>query len=344
MSVPDTRRAQIVPGARPARANDAWLRWDRVISRDFVHRRALAEVWVADTAQVGVDEFLVATQLPRAHTLWSDRGTVYHDPLFTIEIGRQACLALSHLYYRVPLDWQFISRTINLRVLELAAYVDDQASPPEAVLRVRFTGKWERDELLRGMSMEGELVIGGLQAASIHGDLAFFPREEYEQLRRHVRERKPLAGARRRIVPHPLDPRRVGRLLEANVAIESGRAPQATAGESRFVAVIDERNPCHFDHPQDHVPGAMLMEIYRQSAIATATDGDIDAAPGAVFTGCAVELSEFAELDAPVECSAVVIERSGDGRAQIALQLHQFDTQIGAARVELTFVPARDRR
>ncbi len=323
------------------------MRWDRTISRELVHRRALAEVWIADTAQTGVDEFLIATQLPRAHTLWSDRRNAYHDPLIAIEIGRQACLALPHLYYRVPLDWQFISRKINLRVTELAALIDDEVSPPEGVLRARFTNRWERDGALRGMHMEGELVIGGLHAAAMHGDLAFFPPEEYRRLREHVRAHKPLAGARRRIVTHPLDPARVGRLLEANVAIEGSRRTDLTPGESRFLAVIDEKHPAHFDHPQDHIPGAMLLEVYRQTAIATATGEGAAVAQRAVLTGCAVELSEFAELDAPLECAGTVIERDGDGpmgRAQLALQMYQFDTQIGAARMELTFVPARDER
>ncbi len=328
----------------PRRTKDRLLRWERSISRTLVHRRALAEVWIADTAQTGVDEFLIATQLPRAHTLWSDRGNAYHDPLITVEIARQACLALPHLYYQVPQDWHFISRRITLRVLDLAAYKDNDESPPEGIMRTRFTDRFERDGTLAGMSMEAELAIEGSPAAAIRGDLAFFPREDYAQLRAHVRGRKPIGSARMRIVHHPLDPERVGRRIPANVLIEDSLAPGGAPGESRFLAVIDPTHPCHFDHPQDHVPGAMIMEIYRQAAVASATRDGSAPAQRAVFTGCDVELSDFAELDAPLECSARVIARSDDGRTQLALQLEQLDAQIGAARVELTFVPPGDER
>lgn len=344
MSVPDTRAAATAPAIGPTRAKDSLLRRDRPVSRELVHRRALAEVWITDTTQTGVDEFLIATQLPRAHTLWSDRGNGYHDPLITVEIARQACLVLGHLYYKVPRGWQFISRTIRLRVLDLAPYRDNCESPPEGLMRVRFTNHWEKEGELRGMSMEADFAIGPVQAATIQGDLAFFPREDYERLRAHVRGRKPLQGARMRIVRHPLDPERVGRRLPANVAIEESTAAAGAPGESRYVAVIDERHPSHFDHPQDHVPGAMIMEIYRQAAVATATRDGFASAPGAVFTGCEVELSDFAELDAPLECSAHVIGRSEQARTQLALQLHQLGTQIGGARVELAFVRPADER
>jgi len=259
-------------------------------------------------------------------------------------MARQACLALPHLYYKVPHGWQFISRTIRLRMLDLAAYIDNRESPPEGLMRVRFTNRWEREGELRGMSMEADFAIGSCQAATIHGDLAFFPREDYERLRAQVRGHKPLPGARMRIVRRPLDPVRVGRLLPGNVAIEDSSAAGGAPGESRYVAVIDERHPCFFDHPQDHVPGAMIMEIYRQAAVATATRDGSAPAQGAVFTGCEVQLSDFAELDAPLECSAQVIGRDEEGRVQLALQLHQLDTQIGAARVELTFVPPANER
>src|SRR5271154_4854650 len=68
---------------------NSWLRFDRNVSRELVHRTALAEVLITDTVQVADDEFLLGTQLPRAHILWSDRRYRYHDPLITVEVCRQ---------------------------------------------------------------------------------------------------------------------------------------------------------------------------------------------------------------------------------------------------------------
>ena len=58
-----------------------------------------------------------------------------------------------------------------------------------------------------------------------------------------------------------------------------------------------------------------------------------------------MQLSDFAELEAPVECTARVTGEPEDGRVGIALAMHQLDSPIGDARVELDFVslfvPAR---
>ena len=86
---------------------------------------------IADTVQVADDDFLVGTQLPRAHSLWCDRGYPYHDPLISIEIARQACIAIPQRYYGVQSASQFISKRMSLRVVDLDAFRDDYASPPE---------------------------------------------------------------------------------------------------------------------------------------------------------------------------------------------------------------------
>ena len=58
-------------------------------------------------------------------------------------------------------------------------------------------------------------------------------------------------------------------------------------------------------------------------------------------TRCDVQFSDFAELQAEVECSASVIDERQDGHVQIAATLHQLDKQIGEGRVELRFLSAR---
>jgi hypothetical protein len=322
---------------------NAWLRFDRNVSRDLVHRTALAEVLIADTVEVADDEFLVGTQLPRAHTLWSDRRYSYHDPLITIEVCRQACLVIPQRYYDVGPDWQFISKQIDFTVVNLNAFTDTEIAPPEGILRARFSNKRERHGVLCGITVDSELTIDGVSAGTVCGDLMFFPKGTYQRLRSHQRKSKPLDGTQPQNVPHPVDPARVGRVFDSNVTIGDSEIAASAVGEHRYVAIVDRKHPCFFDHPLDHIPGALVIEVYRQAAIATATAGG--AAPAAaVATRCEVQLSDFAEFDAPAECSATVIDQPDDGRVQIALALHQFDTQIGSAHVELDFVPAAESR
>jgi hypothetical protein len=316
---------------------NAWLRFDRNVSRDLVHRKALAEVLIADTVEVADDEFLLGTQLPRAHSLWSDRQHSYHDPLITIEVCRQACLAIPQRYYQVGPDWQFISTRIDFRVVNLDAFTDSEDSPPEGIMRARFSNKRERRGVLCGVTVDSELTIDGISAATVDGDLMFYPKTTYARLRSQQRKSKPLASRRWPTVPEPIDPVRVGRIFERNVAIADSTVAGSTAGECRYLAIVDPTHPSFFDHPLDHIPGALVLEVYRQAAIATATRNGEGVPAAGVITRCDVELSDFAELEAPLECSATVIDEPRGGHVEMELALHQFDGQIGGASVELRF-------
>ncbi len=316
----------------------AWLRFDRNVSRDLVHRTALAEVLIADSVQVADDEFLLGTQLPRAHILWSDRSYPYHDPLITVEVCRQACIATLQRYYDVGPDWQFVSKRIDFHVVNLEAYADDEASPPEGILRTRISNKSERRGLLYGITVESELTIDGRPGGSVCGEVIVLPRATYENWRAQQLKLKGFDRRREPSTVRPLDSARVGRLLHRNVAIGDSRKTGSPSGECRYTAIVDPTHPCFFDHPLDHLPGALVMEIYRQAAIATAASEGIGVPKDAVITDCEVRLSDFAELETNLECSAVAVGRAQEGRVQIASALHQFDKQIGSGQVGLRFL------
>src|SRR5271168_2057684 len=162
---------------------NSWLRFDRNVSRELVHRKALTEVLITDTIQVADDEFLLGTQLPRAHLLWSDRRYPFYDPLLAIEVCRQACLVIPHRYYGVETDSQFISKQISMHVVNLDALSDDDGPPPEGVIRARFSDSRVRHGRLREISAETELTIDGVTATMASGDLMFFSRLTYQRLR-----------------------------------------------------------------------------------------------------------------------------------------------------------------
>jgi A-factor biosynthesis hotdog domain len=344
--VPNAQSA-IKPDQRsqlPSAPETAWLRFDRNVARELVHRRALAEVLIADTVQVAEDEFLLGTQLPRAHTLWSDRLYPYHDPLITVEICRQACIATLQRYYQVGPDWQFISKRIDLRVFNLDAYADREDGPPEGILRVRISNKQLRRGVLQEITLEGELSIDGVPGGTVIADVAVLPRKRFERLRAQQLRHKLLDGSPPASV-QPLDSAEVGRIFGQNVVLgKCDPGARSAPDERRYRAIVNQTHPCFFDHPLDHMPGALVMEVYRQAAIATATRAGAGTASTAVITRCDVQFSDFAELQAEVECSASAINEPQDERVQIAATLHQLDKQIGEGRIELRFLPAAAQR
>jgi A-factor biosynthesis hotdog domain len=344
--VPNAQSA-IKPDQRsqlPSTPETAWLRFDRNVARELVHRRALAEVLIADTVQVAEDEFLLGTQLPRAHTLWSDRRYPYHDPLITVEICRQACIATLQRYYHVGPDWQLISKQIDLRVFNLDAYTDREDAPPEAILRARISNKQLRRGVLHEITIDSELSIDGVPGGTVTADVVVLPRKTFDRLRAQQLRHKLLDDSPPARV-QPLDSADVGRIFDQNVAIgECDPSERSAPGECRYRAIVNQMHPCFFDHPLDHVPGALVMEIYRQAAIATATRANAGTASTAIVTRCDVQFSDFAELQAGVECSASAIDEPQDERVQIASTLHQLDKQIGEGRIELRFLPPAAQR
>ncbi len=315
----------------------AELSFAQTVPRELVHRRALGEVFIADSAQIGDDEFLLAIQIPRAHSLWFDRHVSYHDPLATLEASRQGTFVIVHRHLAVPSGPRFSLHRIDFRVEDLEAFRDDELSPLEGISHARLVSRQTHGELLVGLSLEASLSIDGCAAATLNGEIAFLPEKDYEVLRAVRRAR--LEAAPNGALAHQrrVDPALVGRRDPRNVVIgEPAVGP--SEGETRYPLVVDERHPSFYDHPQDHVPGPLIIEAYRQAAILTAHGARALPSPLAVLTGCQATFKDFCESEAPAECSAAVVG-AADGRVSVAVGLHQFDREISEAVVELAEQP-----
>ncbi|HEU4702127.1 MAG TPA: AfsA-related hotdog domain-containing protein [Conexibacter sp.] len=315
------------------------LRYDRTVSRELVHVRAVAEVFTTDAVQVGPDEFLVAVQLPRVHTLWSDHRFSHHDPLISMELGRQAVFQIIHQDYEIPVSWHFILRDVEFRVQELAAFDDDRRSPPEGVCRGRLLDRVDGDGFVN-LRFEGDLSIAGVPAMAMTGAITGMRKDAYELLRGQTRGRKPLAQAPPPPRTATADPALVGRTVARNVVLADPRAPAADDGSFRYALVVDEAHPAFYDHPHDHVTGSLILELYRQAAIATAHRSGALPSPVAVVTRCALEFVDFAEPEALVECAAAVTSVDADGSVAVTVRLLQLGAALGGA--QLTLVPAQD--
>lgn len=325
--------------APEASAEGAELSFDQTVPRGLAHRRALAEVLVADSTQVGEDEFLLAIQLPRGHSTWSDRRSPFHDPFVTVEAGRQGGFVLAHRYYDVPQGLAFISQHIDFDVSDLDAYRDDETSPPEAVFHLQLADKQERDGALIGVSFSGDLSVAGRVAKTMSGSMIFLPKGDYSGMRTHLRSKKPLEGAAPPPRLEPIDPALVDRFSERNVVLADVDGTPAADGEARYAVIVDQTHPCWFDHPQDHLPGPLLLEAFRQAAIATAHRTGAVSGPVAAVTECHAKFADFAEPEALVECTARVTGEPADGRIEATVGLHQFGRQIAEGQLALSVVP-----
>lgn len=318
------------------------IAFEQTVPRKLTHRWAVSEVYVTDAAQLGTEEFLAGVQVPRAHCVWYDRRFPFHDPLAVVEAGRQAAFVVVHRYFGVPVEgYSFVSQQIDYRVVDLERFRDDGRSPLEGVFHLVLSDQEERDGDLVGVTFRAELTVGGRPAMTMGGRLVFFPRADYEVMRVYGRARGTEHAAEPPVPAQQLDPALVGRVDRRNVVLAD--IPQHSPGQHRFGLVVDPSHPSFFDHPQDHVPGPLIVEALRQAAIVAAQRDGVVASPVAVLGAGDAEFLGFAELDALTVCSASVKATSATGHVTVCLTLDQFGKQLASATVELFPCPSSER-
>jgi hypothetical protein len=311
------------------------LRYDQTVPCAVAHRRALGEVFVADSMRADDGSVFLAVQVPRAHSLWFDRTVPFHDTFSMAEAARQGSFVALHRHFDVPVGLPFTLQRFEFRVEDLVSYRDNQHSPLEGIVRYQTSGQIQPGAESGQLTLEGQLWIDDSLAMSMNADVIFLGKDDYEALRAFQRTRIPAAP------PPPdradrLPPAAVGRLDQRNVVIADGAEP---AGEPRFRLVVDDSHPSFFDHEYDHLPGPLAVEGFRQSALVAATRAGLLDSPVAAVTGCLTGFVNFAELDAVAECSAVPASAAANGSVTVEVGLHQFGRQLAAGWVELTPYP-----
>ncbi|WP_433683231.1 AfsA-related hotdog domain-containing protein [Nocardia sp. CA-119907] len=302
----------------PPTTHTSGLSFEQTVPCSLAHRRCLGEVFVADTAAAGPGEYLAAIQIPRAHSLWSDRVTDFHDPLAAVEAIRQAMTVLGHRYLGLPLGTALSLQRMTAEIEDHSTLRDTGNDPLEGIVRIR-TDLGSGASYLAEHSFDATLTIGTAAALTVRGGGIAFPPETYAEFRTHQRRNRPEQAAVN--APAPVPPNRVGRRDSRNVVV---------GGDLELL--VDRTHPSFFDHPYDHVPGPLMLEGFRQAALVAAGEPYALAGLEATFTG-------FAELDGPLTFTHRV-DADPDFGADIELALSQFGVRIAECRIELIPYPS----
>ncbi|MFX0575412.1 AfsA-related hotdog domain-containing protein [Nocardia nepalensis] len=292
----------------------AGLSFEQTVPCSLAHRRCLGEVFVADTAAAGPGEYLAAIQIPRAHSLWSDRVSDFHDPLAAVEAIRQAMTVLGHRYLGLPLGTALSLQRMTAEIEDHSALGDTGTDPLEGIVRIR-TDLGSGTSYLAEHSFDATLTIGTAAALTVRGGGIAFPPETYAEFRTHQRRNRPEEGVHAES-PDPVPPNRVGRRDPRNVVV---------GGDLELL--VDRTHPSFFDHPYDHVPGPLMLEGFRQAALVAAGEPYALGGLEATFTG-------FAELAGPLTFTYRV-DADPDFGADVDLVLSQFGIPIAECRIEL---------
>ncbi|WP_426565370.1 ScbA/BarX family gamma-butyrolactone biosynthesis protein [Angustibacter sp. McL0619] len=267
----------------------------QAIPRRLVHRSSIAEVFVTGVEVVG-GNVRVGAQWPRANRFHLEADGLRYDPLLAVETFRQAVIAAGHVVDAVCAEDRFVM--VRTRLAFSATGWTVGAEPGCAVLELARSGDSGRRSTAEvRISCEGAEVVMGM------AEVVVLEAADYARLR----------GSRPRVITAPVPmpasqvaAERVGRHFDQDVLVDQDPRPSGGCALR-----VDPTHPVHFDHPQDHVPGMLLIDAARQVALLMQ--------PQHRMSGLEVQFTRFVELGQTCHIVASLVT-SPAGRAATVVQ------------------------
>ncbi|WP_405901857.1 lactone biosynthesis protein, mmfl [Streptomyces sp. NBC_00656] len=294
-AAPATARSQ--GGATPLTTPKTRLSFTDPLPRTAVHKAADAEVLLTDARRTGTDRFAIAALWPRDHFL-RHRGTgAPSDPFLLVESVRQAAILLSHRFYGVPDDHPFVLCALDFD-LEHPLPPRGNHSPLGVLLEANCVPTTDSPRRF-GMRLETRAYVAGQYIGRASLDWEAMAPSSY----RRVRSRGTLAGnevtTNKEPQVTPLPPTLVGHCHDRDVLL--GWEPdRAQSPGLSWRLRMNRDHPVLFDHHSDHIPGMLLLEAFRQAALAGAPQMT------APFMQLSATFTSFGELGFPVTLHARV--------------------------------------
>lgn len=297
--------------ATAARSEQSGLTLTTTVAREYVHRAAVAEVFLTGWERTDPDTFRVTAQWPRFHSFYADDTGIY-DPMLLCETIRQTFPLLAHAAYGMPmgyaLSWSRFHYSVNPQGLEI------RQRPADIEIRVRCSDiKYQRSVPVR-MSMYIEVFRDQQLVAMSETRFGCHSLNVYQRLRRGRHDATALMKTATATLAHEAaSPARTGRSRTRDVVL--GQTDEADAWQLR----IDTTHPILFDHPLDHAPGMLILEAVRQCAHAAA-----DITPS-IVTGMDITFNQYVEFDAPCLLRSSADLATDQASTTVSVEAHQND-------------------
>ena len=271
----------------PQLATEPRLSFEQPVPRALVHRHAISEVYVTDSAELAENSYALAAVLPRRHWFYTDGPGGPASVAALLEVCRQAGTVVAHRYFDVPPATAFLVGGYELTMLGAAAGTD-------LLLRVTTSGARHRQGTLSALHLRIEVECDGVPVAVADIAATYLAAGLYADMRRMRRGSEPPSSADRPAHRAGItaSPSKVARSRHENVLLVD-----AVRSDERLVAVLDVPvdHASLYDHPLDHVPAMALLEAAQQAATHLA-GGDVLALRAG--------FRKIVELDAPAQVVA----------------------------------------
>jgi hypothetical protein len=312
---------------------DTELSYSSTVPRALVHRAAVCEVFLTDSARVAEDAYLIAAQLPRVHSYYNDQITApaAYDPLLLVEVFRQASIYTAHTFLDAPVDDKFIFNSGEMIITDAAA-LHIGARPGHARIHARQAELKQREGVVTGSTLDMVLTVDGREAATMRTTCQWMPGRAWDRMREKGRARLTLSPARPHHTGRRVAPVTVGRVSAQNVVLSETEVREC---EMLTQIIVDQANPALFDHPLDHIPGALIFEGFRQSAVHAAYELFGLSPRGLLLTRVETDFTRFGEFELPTDCLVRVVEPPAPDTVAFEISMTQEQEQIARARVHL---------
>lgn len=279
-------------------------RFTTTVPKEYVHRAAVAEVLLTGWQRLDDSRFVASAQWPRAHSYFTSSCGEHYDPTLVAETVRQVGTLLSHAEFGVPLDSHFI-----LNGLEYTCdpgQLQIFGTPAELSLSIITQNVRRRGGQLAGVDFHVEIMRDGRPVGSGVAKASMLRPQVY----RRIRGERLTQGAQAQApLAEPVAPALVDRRYAPDVVLSPGDA----AG--RWLLRADQRHPILFEHPNDHIPGMVLLEAARQVTRVLA--------PGSTVISTENGFERYVEFDAPCLIEAEECESADPAVRVISVRAEQ---------------------
>lgn len=254
----------------------------------LVHKLAADEVLLDGWQRVGERDFRVATRWPREHRYYYGGPGGRAHPMLLVETVRQCLPLLSHVAFDVPLDHHLVWESFGLRIepgalaaggprdgVEVEVHCDDVRVRAGRTTALALSFVIRRHEVRLATAR----TRFSIQAPAV------YRRVRGEAVHRSSAQSRPVA------LPAPVSAYAVERGALSDVLLSATNRPDV------WQLRVDTKHPIFFDHPGDHVPGALLLDAALQAARAAVRE------PAGTVSGLEIE----AEFTAFVELGEVCL-------------------------------------
>ncbi|MFK4069852.1 ScbA/BarX family gamma-butyrolactone biosynthesis protein [Streptomyces sp. NPDC029674] len=230
------------------------------VPAEYVHRAALAEVFLTDCEKTGENTFVLTGQWPRAHTFFNTSDGRHHDHLQACETLRQTGIYLAHAEFGIPLGHHFVMQ--DMTVTTHPEHLAIGTAPTNLILNTTLT------RTRRGANFTISLTITNQQHDTVstgYGHFTCISPAAYRRLRSanptNSGPANPTAHTLETLehIPTQQNPATYGRVHARDLVLAPTHEPH------RYRLNPDPAHPILFDHDGDHIPGMVLIEASRQA-------------------------------------------------------------------------------